>query len=173
MMDIDAAMAKACAEIGALYQRYSDDILIICPQDAEKAITDVLKSAIVAHKLELNNKKTERASCGPGSKETFQYLGFNVSRDEAVIRPSSLARQWRKARRAIKTTKRIGEAAIAAGRADKIFTKRLRKRFAPVGTRNFSKYARRAADTFGSRRIVRQVMRLERMVDQAIREMGK
>jgi RNA-directed DNA polymerase len=58
-------------------------------------------------------------------------------------------------------------------RADKIYTKRLRKRFAPVGARNFSKYARRAAVAFGSKRIVRQVARLERMVDQAIREMNK
>ena len=87
--------------------------------------------------------------------------------------PSSLARQWRKAKRSIKTTKRIGEQAIAEGHATKIFTKRLRKRFQPVGARNFSKYARRAADEFGSKKIVRQVVKLERMVDQAIRDMEK
>ena len=83
----------------------------------------------------------------------------------------SLARQWRKAKRSIKTTKRIGEQAIAEGHATKIFTKRLRKRFQPVGARNFSKYVRRAADEFGSKKIVRQVVRLERMVDLAIRDM--
>lgn len=173
MMEVDAAMANACAKIGALYQRYSDDILIICPPDFEKHIIDALKSAVAAHKLEIKDEKTERAVFGPSSNDIFQYLGFNMSKDGATIRPASLARQWRKARRAIKTTKRIGEEAIAAGRADKIYTKRLRKRFAPVGARNFSKYARRAADAFGSKRIVRQVTRLERMVDEAIREMGK
>ncbi len=173
MMEVDAAMANACAKIGAVYQRYSDDILIICPPDFEKHITDALKSAVAAHKLEIKDEKTERAVFGPSSNNIFQYLGFNIAKDGATIRPASLARQWRKARRAIKTTKRIGEEAIAAGRADKIYTKRLRKRFAPVGARNFSKYARRAADAFGSKRIVRQVMRLERMVDQAIRDMDK
>ncbi len=173
MMEVDAAMASACAKIGALYQRYSDDILIICPPDFEKQITDTLKSAVTAHDLEIKDEKTERALFGPGSDDIFQYLGFNMSSAGAIIRPTSLARQWRKARRAIKTTKRIGEEAIAAGRADKIYTKRLRKRFAPVGARNFSKYARRAADAFGSKRIVRQVTRLERMVDEAIREMDK
>ncbi|MGK6316307.1 reverse transcriptase domain-containing protein [Neorhizobium sp. DT-125] len=173
MMDVDAAMVNACGKIGALYQRYSDDILIVCRPDSEKEITDALKSVITAHKLEIKDEKTERALFGPGSEDIFQYLGFNVSKDGAIIRPTSLARQWRKARRAIKTTKRIGEQAMADGHADKIYTKRLRKRFAPVGARNFSKYARRAADAFGSKRIVRQVMRLERMVDQAIRDMDK
>lgn len=173
MMDVDAAMVTACGKIRALYQRYSDDILIVCRPDNETEIIDALKSVIIAHKLEIKDEKTERALFGSGSEDIFQYLGFNVSKDGAVIRPTSLARQWRKARRAIKTTKRIGEQAIAKGNADKIYTKRLRKRFAPVGARNFSKYARRAADAFGSKRIVRQVMRLERMVDQAIRDMDK
>lgn len=136
MMEVDAAMANVCAKIGALYQRYSDDILIICPPDFEKHLTDALKSAVAAHKLEIKDEKTERAVFGPSSNDIFQYLGFNMSKDGATIRPASLARQWRKARRAIKTTKRIGEEAIAAGRADKIYTKRLRKRFAPVGARN-------------------------------------
>jgi RNA-directed DNA polymerase len=67
----------------------------------------------------------------------------------------------------------VGEQAIVERRATKIYTKRLRKRFQPVGARNFSKYARVAADEFSSKKIVRQVMKLERMVDQAIREMMK
>ena len=171
MLEVDAAMVDACGKISALYQRYSDDILIICAPDREMDITNALKDVIVAHKLEIHNGKTERALFGPDSEDIFQYLGFNVSRGGASIRPTSLARQWRKAKRAIKTTKRVGEEAIAVGRADRIYTKRLRKRFAPVGARNFSKYARRAAHVFGSKRIVKQVMRLERIVDQAIRAM--
>jgi RNA-directed DNA polymerase len=43
----------------------------------------------------------------------------------------------------------------------------------PMDAWNFSKYARRAADEFGSKKIVRQVMKLERMVDMAIRKMLK
>lgn len=173
MMDVDAAMASACAKIGGLYQRYSDDILVICPVHEEAEITKMLKAAIANHKLEIKDEKTERAEFGAGSDNSFQYLGFNMSRDGASIRPSSMARQWRKAKRAIATTRKIGEKAIVEGRADKIFTKRLRKRFAPVGARNFSKYARRAADAFGSKQIVRQAMKFERMADQAIHEIEK
>ena len=133
MLEVDANMADACRKIGAFYQRYSDDILIICGPDREAEIIAGLKAAIGAHKLEIKDEKTERALFGPASAEIFQYLGFNVSRAGACsIRPTSLARQWRKAKRAIKTTQRIGEEAIAAGKADKIYTKRLRKRFAPI-----------------------------------------
>lgn len=173
MMDVDATMASACAKIGGLYQRYSDDILVICPVHQETEITKTLKAVIADHKLEIKDEKTERAEFGTGSDKSFQYLGFDMSKSGASIRPSSMARQWRKAKRAITTTTKIGEKAIAEGRANKIFTKRLRKRFAPVGARNFSKYARYAADAFGAKQIVRQAMRLERMVDQAIREIEK
>ena len=170
MIDLDKTMVSACAEIGGLYKRYSDDILIICPLESEASITKILEASVSEHKLEIKAEKTERAVFNESSEEAFQYLGFNVSKDGAVIRPSSLARQWRKAKRSIKETKRIGEKAIAGGRATKIFTKRLRKRFQPIGARNFSKYARQAGEAFRSKKIVRQVLKLERMVHQEIRE---
>ena len=47
----------------------------------------------------------------------------------------------------------------------------LRKRFYPVGARNFSSYARRSARVFGSKKIVRQVLRLERMIDKELRDL--
>lgn len=173
MLDVDKLMVETCLSVGGLYQRYSDDILLICPPEYEDNITLLLKLLVFAHKLEIKDEKTERALFEPGSTNAFQYLGFNVSQRGAVIRPSSLARQWRKARRAIRKTKEKGKAAIAAGAASKISTKRLRQRFWPTGARNFSKYARRASDAFESKRIVRQIMRFERMVDQEIRDINK
>jgi hypothetical protein len=123
------------------------------------------------HRLETNDK-SERVVFDPRSSETFQYLGFNISTEGAVIRPGSLARQWRKAKRSIVRTKKIGTAAVASGEASKIFTKKLRKRFHPVGARNFSSYARRSAQAFGSKKIIRQVLRLERMIDKELRDLG-
>ena len=169
MMDVDRLMVDACNVIGGLYQRYSDDILVVCAPEHETQIVDALKMAIAAHRLEIKDEKTERAVFKPGSDDIFQYLGFNVSQKGAVIRPSSLARLHRKAKRAIKATVARGKVAIDSGKTKHISTKRLRQRFWPTGTRNFSKYARRAANEFGSRAIVRQALRLERMVDQEIR----
>ena len=171
MMDVDQVMVEAINKIDGLYQRYSDDILVICCAKYEAQIIETLKAAVAVHKLEIKDEKTERADFKAGLKETFQYLGFNVSHDGAFIRPASLGRQWRKAKRSIRVTKRIGEQAIANGRTNKIYTKKLRKRFQAVGTKNFAMYARRAAHAFGSKKIVRQVSRLERMVDIALRKM--
>ena len=171
MIEVDRVMVDACDAIGALYKRYSDDILIVCAPEHEAEIEKILKDTIAAHKLEIKGEKTKRALFGPGRQDGFQYLGFNITQEGAAIRHSSLARQWRKARYAVRATKARGSDAIAKGMATSISTKSLRRRFWPTGARNFSRYARRAADEFGSKAIVRQALRIERMVDQVIRDM--
>ncbi|MGY0571494.1 reverse transcriptase domain-containing protein [Bradyrhizobium sp. RDM12] len=170
MLDIDEKMVDLCQKRGAMYQRYSDDILIVCNAEDETEIASTFDLQLSEHQLALNKDKSERVVFDKANLETFQYLGFNISPEGAVVRPGSLARQWRKARRSISRTKRIGAAAIAAGQASKIFTKKLRKRFYPVGLRNFSSYARRSAKAFDSKKIVRQVLRLERMIDRELRD---
>lgn len=171
MLEVDLRMVEVCRRRGALYQRYSDDILIICNVGDEALIKSAFALQLKEHRLEINDDKSERMVFAPRSTETFQYLGFNISTDGAVIRPGSLARQWRKARRSIARTKKVGTAAVASGDASKIYTKKLRRRFYPVGARNFSSYARRSAKVFGSKKIVRQVLRLERMIDKELRDL--
>lgn len=171
MIDFDVAARSYCDSIGAFYRRYSDDILVICsPEDAGAAEAKI-GELIAAERLSLSDKKTERtlfevgADIVPGSR-TAQYLGFTFREDGAGIRLSSLARQWRKMRRAFRRTRKVAEAAIAAGKADKPYTKRLRRRFTPLQFRNFSSYGRRSAAAFddGSR-IMKQVRRFERTVE--------
>lgn len=169
MWPVDVALKAACDEVGALYQRYSDDILIICPVSEEARLEALLKGEVGKLKLTIKDEKTEKAIFDPSNPSTFQYLGFNVSPRGAVIRPGSLGRQWRKARRSLRRTIEVGRLAVAEGRASKVYTKKLRRRFSPVGLRNFSSYARRAAKSLKSEAIVRQVRRLERMVDQTIK----
>src|SRR5262249_22595335 len=170
-LDVDLKMVEVCGRRGALYQRYSDDILIICNSADEALIKSAFALQLREHRLEINDDKSERVVFDPCNSETFQYLGFNISTEGATIRPGSVARQWRKAKRSIARTKRIGTAAVASGEASKVYTKKLRKRFYPVGARNFSSYARRSARAFGSKKIVRQVLRFERMIDAALRDL--
>ena len=171
MVDLDSALSQVCDLKGALYQRYSDDILIVCQPEHETDITAALHVAVNLHKLEIKPEKTERVEFDAASPKAFQYLGFNISPDGATIRHNSLGRQWRKLKRGIRKARRDGELAIHEGRAVKIYTKKLRKRFSPVGVRNFSAYARNAAKAFGSKQIIRQVHRLERKADEAIRQL--
>ncbi|HUD85112.1 MAG TPA: hypothetical protein VMR17_01610, partial [Xanthobacteraceae bacterium] len=165
----DTRLSTACMTSNALYQRYSDDILIICPLGKEAELLASVEECLKEHHLKLAADKTDQQMFDPQSPAVFQYLGFNVSPGGAVIRPSSLARQWRKANRAIRAAERAGLAAISKGKADKIFVSDLRRRFSPVGARNFSSYARRADAAFGSKKISYQVSRLERRIDAKIR----
>ena len=171
MIDIDTIMSAVCRDRSALYQRYSDDILLVCRLEDEAYVVGILQDTINTHKLEIKDTKKERLEFELGSKGSFQYLGFNMSHSGAFIRPSSLARQWRKFRRSIRQTKRKGTAEILSGRSTQIFTKKLRKKLSPVGIRNFSQYARRSAKAFGTKDILQQVKRLEREADRAIRDL--
>lgn len=173
MLHVDRVIAEACNRLGALYQRYSDDLLIICKPEAEAQLTATLSKSIVAHKLEIHPDKCDRVVFRPGNSRSFQYLGFDVSPDGTIIRPSSLGRQWRKLRKNIAKAKRRKASLQANGTLTLVHTKKLRRRFSPIGTRNFSLYARRAASSFGSEKIRRQVIRLEKAADQAIRALNE
>lgn len=77
-------------------------------------------------------------------------------------------------RRNVKRTLKVAEAAIAAGSATKMFTKKLRKRFSPLNFRNFSSYARRSAIAFGpGEKITQQVRRFERAFEKELKRITK
>ncbi len=184
MIDFDAAAHAYCDSIGALYRRYSDDILVICEPAhaiaAEAKIMDLIK----AEKLEISPHKTEKTEfTGTGavlSEKAAQYLGFALHEAGPAIRESSLARQWRKMRRAMRRTRKIAERNIASGKSTKAHTKRLYRRFTHLKVRddegvrivrNFSSYGRRSAAAFGEdEKISKQIKRFE---SAALREIEK
>jgi RNA-directed DNA polymerase len=114
----------------------------------------------------------------PRVSKPAQYLGFLFDEAGPTLRESSLSRQWRKMRRAIRKTRKIGLAKIKSGKSATIHTKRLNRRFSNIkicdnGTikslRNFSSYARRSAEAFGDgTRIVAQIRRLESTAQKEI-----
>lgn len=169
MIDFDEALQKHCETNGALYKRYSDDILIVCPTESAEVLESFINDRLKLEKLALNEGKTERCVFVTSNTENAQYLGFNFSPRGVTIRQSSLSRQWRKMRRSIRRIRRVGEAAIAAGKANKIYTKTLRRRFTALPVRNFSSYARRSAKALNSPKILQQIRRLERAFEKELR----
>lgn len=186
MIDFDAAARADCDSIGALYRRYSDDILVICdPTHAEAAEAKIM-DLIKAEKLEISPHKTERTEfTGKGAVvgKAAQYLGFALHETGPAIRESSLARQWRKMRRAVRRTRKIAELNIASGKSTKAHTKRLYRRFTHLKVRdeegirvvrNFSSYGRRSAAAFGGdEKISHQIKRFERAALREIEELEK
>ncbi|MCV2879064.1 reverse transcriptase/maturase family protein [Sedimentimonas flavescens] len=184
MIDFDADARAYCESIGALYRRYSDDILVICQPDHAAAAMTKITDLIRAEKLEISPHKTEitefAGSSAPVSGRSAQYLGFMLHETGPAIRQSSLARQWRKMRRAMRRTRKVAERNIASGKSKKAHTKRLYRRFTHLkvhdgesvrAVRNFSSYGRRSAAAFGDgEKITKQIKRFEHA---ALREIEK
>ena len=187
MIDFDAAARAYCDGIDALYRRYSDDILVICDPAHATAAESKIMDLIKAEKLEISPHKTERTEFTgtgpPVAGKAAQYLGFALHETGPAIRESSLARQWRKMRRAIRRTRKIAEIRIASGKSTSAHTKRLYRRFTHLKVRdnegirvvrNFSSYGRRSAAAFGGgEKITQQIKRFERAALREIEELKK
>lgn len=166
MTAFDLEMEAEAAKRGALYQRYSDDILVACPPTRQNVLKALVEEKLIEHGLELQSAKTEIVTLhAPASTLTFQYLGYQLGHVDARLRLKSLSRQWRTAKRAIKKTERVGIAAMKAGDAKQIFTRKLHMRFTGTGGRNFLAYADRSAIVLKSQAIRKQAKRLNRFMN--------
>ena len=162
MADFDLAMKALADHHGALYQRYSDDILIICAPEYADQLAAAVADALTNEALQLQNDKTIRQRFNGDERDNFQYLGFQLGLGPALVRPGSLSRQWRSAKRAIRRSERKAERLAKAGQKDKIYTSKLRGRLTHVGLRNFLAYADRSSDELQSQSINRQVKALRK-----------
>lgn len=169
MTAFDLEMEAEATKRGALYQRYSDDILLACPPTRANVLKALVEEKLVEHGLELQSAKTDIVTLhAPASTLTFQYLGYQLGHVDARLRLKSLSRQWRTAKRAVKKTERVGLAAIRAGSAKQIFTRKLHMRFTGAGGRNFLAYAGRSADTLASPVIRKQAKKLHRFMNREL-----
>jgi RNA-directed DNA polymerase len=160
LADFDLAMKGLADQHSALYPRYSDDILIICePEHADKLAATV-EAALKQEALDLHTDKTVRMCFTGDERDNFQYLGYQLGLGPALIRPGSLSRQWRSAKRAIRRSERKAERLAKCGQKDKIYTSKLRGRLTHVGLRNFLAYADRSSDELQSSAIRQQVKAL-------------
>jgi hypothetical protein len=128
------------------YQRYSDDIIIVCPAGKEKEIYRKIESKLKELGLILSTKKTEIfrrqgdnivnitddiEKLGNSKRENLQYLGLEWNGKQIVLRPSTISR-------------------------------RLRPKF---GTRKYYwEYHKRASKIIGQTGIIRQYFRIRRSV---------
>jgi RNA-directed DNA polymerase len=174
MIEFDRSMKSFCDELGALYRRYSDDILVVCEDAHSSAVQAKVSELLDEEKLELSSAKTEVTKfdgTGTFGGRSAQYLGFTFHPDGAAVRPSSISRQARKIRRAVTKAKNKAQHS-----GEVLRTRKLRKRFKLIidlntgrPIRNFPAYARRSAAAFGpNEKVMRQSLRLERFLERQI-----
>lgn len=149
MLPVDLHLCKLTKERHALYLRYSDDILIICPVDVRASLEEELRKSMQSVSLVLHDgpgkftaatfQRTAMHSLG--CDRSLQYLGFSFDGQKAHIRSQTVARYLRKMRKAVRREKWLAERSQKAGGNPRVRRKRLYGKFSHLGRRNFISYA--------------------------------
>lgn len=188
MVEFDYRAMSFCSDFGAYYRRYSDDILVICKPEHAEHIHKTMIGFVSDERLEINSDKTEVTPFGHSlhclekrhRRNVAQYLGFKLDPNGPYLREATLARQWRKALRAMRRTSAISTKRIREGKSNKILVQKLYKKHqyirvskggAIYPVRNFPSYVRARAAAFGGgKKMLRQAKRLEKRVSAEMKK---
>jgi hypothetical protein len=117
LIDFDKVMSEKAQNMGGIYRRYSDDILLICRDEnsaeLEKLICDTISNDL---KLLIQSDKTQKVvferntdglNCftiqnGHKLKLPLNYLGFEFDGIRVLLRQKSLSSYYRKLKRTIR-----------------------------------------------------------------------
>lgn len=169
MLDFDTEIAKVVSEVGGLYRRYSDDILIVCPPEYSSQIEERVMGEIKKLRLQIKEQKTVRRICVvnngvvqsldpiTGIAAQIQYLGIVSDGTNLSLRHGSIARFDR---RMNQLTRRAVIGAFAKGRSGP--PKRLLHQKFGVPKNNFLAYAKRTASVLDAPAIPKQISILKR-----------
>jgi hypothetical protein len=110
LLDFDKSLKSLLGKDKAFYQRYSDDILVVCPSSRTNAIYTGIKRNLALAGLKLSSKKTEAfkkengklinvtGSLEPEAKSKRkkpQYLGLEWDGKQILLRPGTIAKRYR------------------------------------------------------------------------------
>lgn len=151
MWDFDNQIFNTVNCINGFYQRYSDDLIIVCEQKHEDKIIETLRNRIKnEEKLEIHPSKTKiyrfeqingifrgfeinEITKEYNYKKTLEYLGFTFDGQRVLIKSSGFSKFYRSMKRSFKKSTSL---AIHTKNPDKnIFKSRLYKRFTYHGAK--------------------------------------
>jgi|SRR5690554_1330197 len=151
MLEFDEMVFNKVNLIGGFYQRYSDDLIIICSQEYENEIIEFIRDKISnLAKLEIEPNKTKvyrfeklngkfegfeinELTKQPNFNKTLEYLGFSFNGEKVLIKSAGLSKFYRSMKGSFKKSTSL---AIYSKNPDKsLFKSRLFKRFTYVGAK--------------------------------------
>ncbi|PRZ00809.1 reverse transcriptase (RNA-dependent DNA polymerase) [Marinilabilia salmonicolor] len=161
MLEFDTTINKKVTEIGGIYRRYSDDMVVVCPSDYEEQVKSWMRKAISEEKLEIQEEKTQvflfqnkdnKITCYHKRGEyldtnnRFEYLGFEFDGENAYLKSASLSKFYRRMKRSVKKGKhhalRFGNTTTFG----ELFKNRLYKKFSYLGSHRRRKRVRDPKD---------------------------
>lgn len=147
MANFDVEVKKYIQQIGGVYRRYSDDIIVLCPSENIEKCKDFVINEIKKYKLEIEQRKTntflftllenEKIICQheeKGINKKLEYLGFSFDGERILIKDASLCKFYRKMHRYINRSSYYA-VHINNKTVGKLFISRLITRFTFAGSR--------------------------------------
>jgi hypothetical protein len=160
MLDFDKKANDLLKSLNGIYQRYSDDMVAICPIGYEKNVINHFLTTIKECGLEIQisktqvfhflyNNKQKRHFCNEKNLRTkklqdntlYEYLGFQFDGHHTLIKNSSISGFYRKMNRAF-TSSRFYTYHNRTATKGKVFKSRLYKRFTYIGAERRRIYQR-------------------------------
>ena len=105
LLEFDLQVNDWVTELGGLYRRYCDDIMVVIPLEHEDLISQLVYYEMDQLNQVCNPDKTEIAHFQGGDStadHTLQYLGCTFDGRAIKLRPSSLDRYYGKMRKGVK-----------------------------------------------------------------------
>lgn len=160
MLDFDEVVNKKVLYLDGLYQRYSDDVVIVCEKKYKSDMIDFLERSIIdISKLEIQPSKTQvfqfnydknrliclqefQGSINENSiNRNFEYLGFSFDGEYTYLKTSSLASYYRKMKAGVRR-RGYFKIRIRNKSRGEIFKRQLYKQYSYIGSNRSRKYQR-------------------------------
>ena len=177
MIEFDKFILDIIGQKGT-YLRYCDDILCIVPNEQVDEIQLVIKNKISELELEINQSKTEiiefKSSRGKiRNTKPLQYLGFIFKDGSVSIRSAAFTKYSRKIKRGVslakQTQRKHNKLRVSRGLNHRpLFKKKLYSCYSHFGRQNFISYGKKAARTFNSTKIRKQLKPLWKRLNSKI-----
>ncbi len=154
MLDFDSAIYEKMSQVDGLYNRYCDDVIVVCPIEQTDLIKNYILDQIKKLKLNIQERKTNvyyfrKQTNGSlhcehsilGKRKALEFLGFQFDGQRILLKSSSVSSFYCKMMRSVH---RGGIYAMNINSPEiyKLFTRRLYKRFTRFGMRRNLKYKR-------------------------------
>ena len=162
MLDFDIKMNKEISDLGGIYSRYSDDMIVVCDVKYKVQVIEKLTKAIkTVCDLEIQQKKTQifhfvnnnnKLECYQEFKNhstinrNLEYLGFQFDGKNITIKNSSISAYYGKMFRSVNRSIYYARKTSNPKTKKKIFKSRLQRKFTSIGGKRILKRVRNPID---------------------------
>lgn len=147
MLDFDNTINSFVKSVGGLYNRYSDDMVVVVSLEYKDKIIQLMQTAITESQLQIQDEKTQifhfkreqsRIICGQEFSKVINwnkkliYLGFEFDGETVLLKSASLSGYYRKMKRHIYRAKFYAKHIKNSTRGT-LFKRRILNKFSYVG----------------------------------------